>query len=430
MGNKAPTFANTLSSLGVRGAISCVPDGEAPAAYAGFVPVLDESGRLSVKFIPPLAMESVVSPLSNVVVIDPGSSASEETGSVVAPFRTIGAAAAAAKKDDSGRCALLLMPGRYPAAGNSTAQFSDSPAQVYFIGVGECALGATTFNVGGLAYGGAVFLTDVSTDSCIKAVNAATVTLLGRSYVGRLEVGAESHVRLSSEARVESTDSEHVSYLSEASRIGNDSSVPGKNVKEALDRIHGRKIRVLNVNAGDSGFSYDDSSYVDVEASSTGSGDAYDLRRLEKVIVDGINRFVERGKDIKAETVTADTIKAGIVEADKLKIDAMVFGGYKLTIDPYGYLVVADGDTPIEPPSRVILISDSAPSDYAVYAITAVNGRLHMANADMMDSGSSSGDIVTELHVADTATGAEYVVKVVNGHLKLYDEEGNEISIT
>ena len=419
MGNRTPTFANTLSSLGIRGAISLVPDGESPSSYAGFVPMLDESGRISIKFMPPLAVESVISPLSNVVVVDPGSRASGETGSVVAPFRTIGAAAAAAKKDGSGRCALLLMPGRYPAAGNSTAQFSDSPAQVFFIGVGECALGATTFNVGGLAYGGAVFLSDVSTDSCVKAVNAATVTLLGRSYVGRLEVGAESHVRLSSEARVESTDSEHVSYLSEASRVGNDSSVPGKNVKEALDRIHGRKIRILNVNAGDSGFSYDDSSYVDVEAGSTGSGDAYDLRRFEKVIVDGINRFVESGKDIKAETVTADTIKAGVVEADKLKIDAMVFGGYKLTIDPYGYLVVADGDTPIEPPDGVILISDSAASSYAVYALTVIDGRLHMANADMADDSGSSPGVVTELDITDSETGVEYAVRVEDGRLVL-----------
>lgn len=421
MGNRTPTFANTLSSLGIRGAIGRVPDGEVPSAYAGFVPVLDESGRISVKFMPPLAVESMVSPLSNVVVVDPGSGASEETGSVVAPFRTIGAAAAAAKKDGSGRCALLLMPGRYPAAGNSTAQFSDSPAQVFFIGVGECALGATTFNVGGLAYGGAVFLTDISTDSCIKAVNAATVTLLGRSYVGRLEVGAESHVRLSSEARVESTDSEHVSYLSEASRVGNDSSVPGKNVKEALDRIHGRKVRVLNVNAGDSGFSYDDSSYVDVEAGSTGSGDVYDLRRFEKVIVDGVNRFVEKGKDIKAETVTADTIKAGVVEADKLKIGAMVFGGYELTIDPCGYLVVADGDTPIGPPSSVILISDSVASSYAVYALTVIDGRLHMENADMADDSESSPGVVTELDITDSETGVEYTVRVEDGRLVLVD---------
>lgn len=435
MASKKPTAANILASLGVKGAVGMIPEGESPSSYAGFVPMLDEDGKLNIKFIPSLAVESTVAPLKNVVVVDPGSSASEETGSVIAPFKTIDAAARAAKTDASGRCAILLVPGRYPATNNSIAQFSNTPSEVFFLGVGECVLDATTFNVGGLAANGSVYFKDVVVNSCVSIVNSATVTCLGRTYIGNLDVGAGSYLKLSSEATVESTNAEHVSYLSEASRIGNDSLARGGTVKDALNRLHGRKIRLFDITAGDSGFSYDSSSCLDVGASSCGGFDAYDLRRLEKVIINGINKFVKKDEDIKArtvkaETVTADTVKAGLVEADGLKIDAMVFGGYKLTIDNYGYLVVADGDTPIEPPSKVILISDSAPSDYAVYAITAVNGRLHMANADMMDSGSSSEDIVTELHVADTATGAEYVVKVVNGHLKLYDEEGNEISIS
>lgn len=431
----SPTAANILASLGVKGAIGSIPEGAAPSSYAGFVPTLDENGQINVKFIPPMAAEKTVRPLNNVVVVDPGSAIAEETGSVIAPFKTIGAAAAAAKADESGRCAILLAPGTYPSAENSIAQFSDSPSKVFFMGIGECVLDATTFNIGGLAANGSVYFKDVVVNSCVSIVNSATVICLGRTYIGNLDVGAGSYLKLSSEATVESTNAEHVSYLSEGSRIGNDSLAYGDTVKDALNRLHGRKIRLFDITAGDSGFSYDSSSCLDVGASSCGGFDAYDLRRLEKVIIDGINKFVRKDVDIKArtveaETVTADTVKAGLVEADGLKIDAIVFGGYKLTIDNYGYLVVADGDTPIEPPSRVILISDSAPSDYAVYAITAVNGRLHMANADMMDSGSSSEDIVTELHVADTATGAEYVVKVVNGHLKLYDEEGNEISIT
>lgn len=419
MASKKPTAANILASLGVKGAIGMIPEGESPSSYAGFVPMLDEDGKLNIKFIPSLAVESAVAPLKNVVVVDPGSSASEETGSVIAPFKTIDAAARAAKTDASGRCAILLVPGRYPATNNSIAQFSNTPSEVFFLGVGECVLDATTFNVGGLAANGSVFFRDIMAESCVKIVNSGTVTCLGRTHFGRLELGAGSKLRLSSEARVDSTDAERVSYLSEASRIGNDSSVRGNTVKDALDRLGRRRMRVLNVTADSSGFSYDSSSYADVEAESSGQDDVYDLRRLEKVVIDGINRLVNKGKDIEAETVTAKTVKAEVVEADKLKMDAMVLGGYKLAIDPYGYLVVADGDTPIEPPSGVILISDSASSSYAVYAITVINGRLHLANADMVDDSGSSPGVVTELDITDSETGIEYTVRMEDGRLVL-----------
>ena len=429
MADRNPTAANILSSLGVKGAVSMIPEGEEPSSYAGFVPVLDESGRLDIKFIPSRAVESIVAPIKNVVVVDPGSTAVEETGSVVAPFKTIDAAAAAAKPDASGRCAILLVPGRYPAMGNSIAQFSNMPSEVFFLGIGECVLDATTFNVGGIANNGSVFFRDIVAESCVKVVNSCTVTCLGRTYFDRLEAGSGSLLKLSSEARVSSTDIERVSYLSEASRVGNGSSVPGATVKDALDRVGGRRVRILNVTADSSGFSYDSSSYADVEAESSDQREVYDLRRFEKVLIDGINRFVEKGKDISAETVTAKTVKAEVVETDKLKMDAMVLGGYKLAIDPYGYLVVADGDTPIEPPDGVILISDSAASSYAVYAITVINGRLHFANADMEDDSGSSPDVVTELDITDSETGAEYSVRVEDGRLVLVGD-GQRILIS
>ena len=429
MADRNPTAANILSSLGVKGAVSMIPEGEAPSSYAGFVPVLDKSGRLDIKFIPSRAVEDIVTPLKNVIVVDPGSAAEEQTGSIVAPFKTIDAAAAAAKPDASGRCAILLVPGRYPAFGNSMAQFSDAPSEVFFLGIGECILDTTTFNVGGLADSGSVFFKDIVEVSCVNIVNPCTVVCLGRTYLGRLEAGSGSLLKLSSEARVESTSVEHVSYLSDASRVGNDSDVPGGNVKEALNKVYGRKIRVLNVGAGDSAFSYGDSSYVDIEAESASDGDIYDLRRLEKVIVDGINKFVKKEKDIKVDTVSAESVKAALVEADSVKVKSVVMGGYKLAVDPYGFLVVVDGDVPVEPPDGVILISDSAASSYAVYAITVTNGRLHFANADMADDSGSSPDVVTELDITDSETGAEYSVKVEDGRLVLVGE-GQRILIS
>lgn len=342
MASKKPTAANILASLGVKGAIGMIPEGESPSSYAGFVPVLDEDGKLNIKFIPSLAVESTVAPLKNVVVVDPGSSASEETGSVIAPFKTIDAAARAAKTDASGRCAILLVPGRYPAANNSIAQFSNTPSEVFFLGVGECVLDATTFNVGGLASNGSVFFRDIVAESCVKMVNSGTVTCLGRTHFGRLELGAGSKLMLSSEARVDSTDADRVSYLSEASRIGNDSSARGNTVKEALDGLHVRKVRISNITAGDSCFSYDSNSYVDVEAGSSG---VYDLRRFEKVVIDGINKFVKKSQSLDVESVTASAVTADEVEADVLKTETIVLGGYRISTDPQGYLVVSNLDS-------------------------------------------------------------------------------------
>lgn len=344
----SPTAANILASLGIKGAVADAPNGALQANFAGFVPVLDKNGFISAKFIPQSQSELAVSPLSNVLLVDPGSQASAENGSVAAPFKTIEAAAAASRCDSSGRCALLLMPGEYPSLGNSIAQFSqqESPESVFVIGLGECVLKASTFNVTGIHAGGRVFFQDVDTGpNNLQVVNAAAAYCLGRTYVGgSFLVGAGATLWLSSESWVASTDAETVLYLSEASRIKNTSHVSGDTVGDALERLGTRKIRIANLSAGSSGFAYDSSSFTDVPADASGSCDIFDLRGHDKALVDGINRLTRRGKDISADTVTANRVAAGKVEASDLEIDSLSLGGYRLNVDAQGYLVVEDAD--------------------------------------------------------------------------------------
>jgi hypothetical protein len=91
-----PTAANIISSLGVKGATS-----EGGEGYSGYVPMLDESGKLSLSFIPQGAAAMAMPPLHDVAFVDPGSNSETPTGSIAAPFKTLSDAA-------SGASALLL----------------------------------------------------------------------------------------------------------------------------------------------------------------------------------------------------------------------------------------------------------------------------------------------------------------------------------
>lgn len=424
MTSKNPTAANIISSLGVKGAVSGISSGGNAKDYAGFIPVLDDNGQLSVDFIPSTAVEQVVKPIYNVVVVDPNSQATVRTGSVVAPFKTIyeasdkfGRDGSGIGVDDSKRCAIILMPGIYKGNNNSRAQFHVSPSQVFFIGLGECKLDATMFTVAGVA-NASVFFQNIVTSNNITVQGATMVTCLGRTYIGgNLNVGTGA-VKLSDESRVTSTDATNVTYLSEASHIGNTSSVKGGTVENALDRLDARKLRLSKIKYGSSGFSI--GSSTDVSASSFGSFDGYDLRERDKTLVDGLNDIIEKNKNLVAATVTAGKIKAQVVETTELKMSALTLGGYKLSIDYQGYLVVLDGDSPITPPKGVILIEDTGSSmSGEVYAITAVNGRLFIGDADAeySSSSSSSDEILQAFTVIDAITGYEYTVRVDNGRM-------------
>lgn len=415
---KQPTAANILSSLGVKGAISGLPAGADASKYENFVPMLDKNGKLSVDFIPSSAVEQVVKPISNVAIVDPSTTVEDgnRTGSAVAPFKTLHEAAQKVGFDSAGRCAVILMPGKYSGNENAYMDFRGLGKFVAIIGIGTCEISSGAFNIYGLA-GGKVFLQDISTNNNIQVYYSSEVYCLGRTYVGgTLSVG-EITLKLSPEARVVSTDARAVQYLSDTDHIGNASNVPGETVSKALNRLHSRKIRIAKASAGDSGIDIGSSSYEDVSAESDGSLDVFDLREHDKELIKGINNLSKGMKNLVSETITAGRIVADEIQVKSLKMNALTLGGYKLGIDTYGYLVILDGGSDITPPSGVILIEDTGSSGNGeIYALSVSNGRLYIGE----DTGSSSSqEILRQFTITDSRTGEEYVVTCANGRLEI-----------
>ena len=402
MNSLNPTAANIISSLGIKGA---TVDEKLP----GFVPVLNANGMLDAKFIPPASIGIAVPPLTNVAFVDPNTSVSERTGSIAAPFLNI--TEAVSNFAERSCVAIMLCPGSYP---DSDILFRGSPSSVFLIGLGECRFMANQVVMYGLATISRVFLQNIVTDTTIRIPGDRSVFCFGNTSIGVLNVGSGGSVSLSAESRVFSTDAGSVSYLSEASNVGNTSTVAGATVEDALTRLNGRKIRVANITVGSSGFIIG-SSYTDIDADSSGQFDIYDLSERERSLAAGVNKFTEHKDDIVVKTVTADTITADIVNARDFNTESIVLGGYRLAIDEYGYLVVLDGsDDPPHPPEGVILLQDTVDGTYYVLRISS--GRLYIANAEV---GSSSSPVYTEIHITDPDTGIEYELRVVNGRLVL-----------
>ena len=203
----------------------------------------------------------------------------------------------------------------------------------------------------------------------------------------------------------------------------------GGTVDDALNRLHARKIRISKIEYGDSGFDVGSSSYIDISADSSGSGDIYDLRTMERILVSGINDVIAKSKNPVVGTLTANKVIADSIETMTLKMDALVLGGYKLSIDTQGYLVVIDGDATITPPEGVILIEDTGSSSPgAVYAISVNNGRLKIDSAN--DDSDSPSSVVTEFRVVDSVSGDEYVITAENGRLVLSTANDSDSSVT
>ena len=406
----SPTAANIISSLGIKGAVSDVEAGQAQSSVAGFVPVLGENGKLNAKFIPSDSVTMQVDPLTNVYVVDKSSGSDVQTGSVVAPYKTINGAASSIETDESGRCAIIVAPGKYTGSDNTWMRFSGSPSKVFVIGVGECSFDSDDVVISGVSSGGSVYLQNIRTNSNLRIVGCSEVVLLGRSFVG-----GEAHVEgarliLSPESWVASTDSVNVSYTSEASRIGNDSNVGGKTVKDAIENVGGRVIRTAAIHLDSSSIDIG-SSYDDIEVESSGGVRFYDLRDRDRVIVDGINKLIKLGKNIVADSVVAKKIVADEISAGSIDMAAIQIGGYKLTMDNLGYLAIADGSYEPHPPGSAIYIKDDVTG--IVYLIGIANGRMYRS----ADDGSSHEE--TEIVVIDPETGIEYGLDMSEGRLYL-----------
>jgi hypothetical protein len=274
----------------------------------------------------------------------------------VAPFKSLYEAAQKVVFDSSKRCAILLMPGKYSGNDNSYMQFGAPDSStipesgtIAIIGIGDVEISASNLNIYGKAVsGGRIYIQNITTDNSITVVGAGSVICLGRTYIGNLLIG-QVELQLSSEARIASTDTATIRYLSELSYIGNKSTVPGVTAKDAIDRLNARKVRIAKVSLGDSGLEIESSSFDDVTAESSDGVDVYDLQQRDKVLVQGINQLRDRLRNIDAETVKANQIIAEEIQVSDLKINALTIGGFKLGIDVFGYLVVVDRDADITP---------------------------------------------------------------------------------
>lgn len=420
--NLSPTAANIISSLGIKGATGKIPSGVEGSSFSGFIPVLNENGQLDLSFIPPGAAAVSVTRFHNVAIVDPGAvdDGSPRTGSVIAPFITIQEAAASFTADEgydyAGRCAILLMPGKYD---DWDIRFSAAPKEALIIGIGECILGSSAVLIDGL--GGGITLSNIISNGTVNIVGASDILCLGRCYIKTLQASG-SILKLSADSKVESTNIINISYISDAGHVGytyNDQTgATETTVKDALDRIGGRRIRVINVTADSSGFDINNPPYVDVEPQQIGGRETYDLTEFGRVLIDGINRLVRIGKNPIFDTVNAGKVIADTIEAKTLKMDFLTLGNYKFGIDKYGYLIVADEGSSITPPKGVIFLEDTGDSQAGqLYVLGVSNGRMYIDKAD--DDSSSSHQSTQYVKITDAITGEEYEITMVNGRLMI-----------
>ena len=427
MAETLPTAANIISSLGIKGA---TVDGNLP----GYVPVLGPDGMLSARLVPPDAAVERLPALSNVAFVDPYTTVAEglRKGSVSAPFKTLQEVAdrfePTSAASSGGLVACVMAPGMY---GDGYIQFPEGrePAGLYLIGIGDCrfASNVNSFGIHGLSAPAgtrpSVFIQNVRMGGAIsvQAYNAS-VTAAGRSYVHRLDGLDGMTLALSPESRVDSTNASSVAYLADGYRIGNTSTVAGATVGDALDRLGGRRIRVANARATDSGLGEDSASpYADISAGSESGVDLFDLSGRDRLLAERINTLFKRTRNVVADTVYSKTVTAGAIYVDDLRMRSLTLGGYRLHVDSYGYLVVADGaDVPPKPVETSLWLRDTVTG--ILYMIGVDDGRMYIADTagteDSSDS-SSSMDVRDEFTVTDPATGASYSVTVADGRLTL-----------
>lgn len=419
--NLSPTAANIISSLGIKGVTGKIPSGAEGSSFSGFIPVLNENGKIDLSFIPPGAAAVSVTRFYNVAIVDPMAEddGSPRTGSVIAPYITISEAAASFTPDEdhayASSCAILLMPGKYD---DESIVFSASPKDALIIGIGECMLGSSPFSISGL--NGSLALHNIVSNGTIRVEGATEIQCLGKCYIKNLYASG-SILKISADSSVESTDITNIAYIANASRVGytydNQTGATETTVKDALDRMDGRRIRVANITADSSGFDIGDSSYVDVAPQKINGREIYDLTAFGRTLVDGINQLVNIGKNPTFDTVTANKVIAESIETKTLKMDSLTLGSYRFGIDRYGYLIVADIDEPITPPEGVIFLEDTGDSQGGkIYVLGVYNGRMYIDDAD--DS-SSEHKSMQAVHITDATTGAEYDITMVNGRLKI-----------
>lgn len=436
----SPTAANIISSLGIKGAT-------VSEALPGYVPVLGPYGKLNADFIPADAAQMALPSLSDAAFIDPNTTVASalRKGSIAAPYKTLAEAAdnfrPSASSQNIKTVAFILAPGMYDDDGDGEIAFGEgwneaypgngNPSRVYVIGLGACRF-ARDLIVSGMdtaAAGQYVVFQNLNMESHnVTVLGNAEVTLLGRTYIGgTLSAGSVgsgdvripsnvSKIKMSADSYVGSPYATSLEYLADSSRIGDTSAVRGSaTVKEALDRLNARKIRLAKIQGSGSGISAG-SSY-DVSAESSGGVDVYALGARDRAIVSAIRDLYSRFSDISAHSVTAETITVtGSLNARTLSIDALMLGSHRIEIDTYGYLVVSEGGGSDASPDGAKVLMDIG--DGSLWLLGVYNGRLFVERYYDDESSSSyggHGEYPTSIDLFDL--GEEYQVQISNGKM-------------
>ena len=441
----SPTAANIISSLGIKGAT-------VNEALPGYVPVLGPDGKLSADFIPADAAQSALPHLSDAAFVDPNTEVAQSLrkGSVEAPYKTLSEAASnfrpSASSQNLKTVAFILAPGIYGVEGNDSISFPmgwnveyptyGNPISVYLIGLGGCRFfGDVAVSGMDTSSGQTLVLQNVDMGTKnLTVLGNATVVLLGKTYIGgSLSAGSTEIdgtrvqenvgvLRLSADSYVGSPYANSIEYISNDSKIGNTSGVRGSaTVKDALDRLDARKVRVARISGSGSGITAG-SSY-DVSAESAGGFDVYNLSDRDRVLVAAIKRLYGKFANINAQTVTAVDIEAtGTLKAKTLSIDVLKLGGYDIEIDNYGYLVVSEV-APSGHDDGAVILRDLAPGDGRLWLVGVYDGRMFVDPyyEDGSSSSSSSYDypypVVDEIDLQDGTT--KYKVTIAGGQMQI-----------
>lgn len=380
----SPTAANIISSLGIKGATGSVPVGQGPSFY-GYVPILNENGKLDSSFISYESAAGSVSPFRNAAIVDCGTEIGDgnRNGSVSAPFKTLSEAASRLIPDSTGSIALIVMPGTYQ---DINVSFSGSPSHVFIVCVGD-VMTDNDMVIRGIR--GSLSIQGLNISAAITVGGCSSVEFLGGTNIGSNVNIGDAIAYLSSEVSGDIASKLHaadVKWISGAYRIG--FGQDGSTVGSAIDTLSLRTIKISDISAGQDGISTVNTREIHAE------NGTYDLTGVMGGIASAINSMFQNGKFSSIEVTglaKIGSVEATTIKTNELNMDSLLMGGYRIAIDSFGYLIVLNGsDTPPETPDGFYILIDRDTNEPYIFGVSG--GRVYLERADQESDGPTPVD--------------------------------------
>ncbi len=360
VGKFDPTYANILSSLGIKGATTDGGEGQ-----QGKVPVLGDDGKLghSMFDLEDIAKSISIPGLERAAFIDPNADTAKytPTGSAVSPFKTLDEAA---KYSDGGKTFsnFILYPSSAVEYGQSTPVFATQDSIIRIVGLGHAQF--QSLELHGHRDGTTIMLQNVGVAGAFSLFDRCecSVVLTGYGSFGSV-VGASdnsddpsvSNTYLKdlyldsgvSVGRISYVGSVH--YISWSSRVANSSvSVGGATVADAVDSIGTRRVRVPKFSTSEDGIAVSETEDVKAE----NKGDAYDVHDASAVgstLVEAVNKtFYKEGDSPTFKNGLFASVKSSSVNAEDVSTSKLTLGGLPVYINADLFLVVGDGEPTVQ----------------------------------------------------------------------------------